>query len=99
LFERIKLCIKRTLLNKFEGKMFYFTVDGDWNISRRKVVDGKYIGGPFPEGEKDNTISILQITDYEGNIKSLLLNYSCHPVTLYAKTFISSEYPARKATD
>ncbi len=95
LFDRLKSCIDKAFLNVWEGVMSYCEVEGDWNISRRKIKDGKCIGGPFPQGDKDNTLTILKFTDIKGKIKALFLNYSCHPVTHSAITEITSEYPGR----
>jgi len=95
LSERIRSCVDRAMVNTFEGDIAFGEVEGDWNISRRKKVGGKWLLRPNPDGEKDNTLSILRIRDTEGWIRALLLNYSCHPVTLGDTLWISAEYPGR----
>jgi len=95
LLQRAKSCIDRACINVFEGTIEYGTIEGDWNMNRRRPGNGKPINAPNPEGDKDNTLSILRIKDRNGASKALLLNYSCHPVTLGATLWISAEYPGR----
>ena len=93
--ERITSCIDRAMVGLFEGTISFGTIQGDWNINRRRPVDGEIRLAPNPEGDKDNDLNILRIDDTQGNLKSLVLNYSCHPVTLGATMVLSAEYPGR----
>lgn len=95
LYQRIESCIDRAFINTFDGRIAFCTIEGDWNINRRKEVDGSIHMWPNPEGVKDNTLNLLKICDNEDHIKALVLNYSCHPVTLSDTLFLSSEYPGR----
>jgi hypothetical protein len=52
-------------------------------MNRRVVVDGRWEGfGVNPEGPVDHSMPLLRVTDPEGNIKALLVNYACHGTTL-----------------
>ena len=95
LLERAKSCLDRACNNVFAGTMSYGTIEGDWNMNRRRPTDGKPTNAPNPEGDRDTTLGILSIRDEQGAHKALLLNYSCHPVTLGATSWISAEYPGR----
>ncbi len=95
LAERIKSCVDRALVNTFEGTIEHGAIEGDWTMCRRKLVDGRWINAPNPEGDKDTSLSILRVRDLDGNEKALLVSYSCHPVTLGDTLWISGEYPGR----
>jgi len=95
LLERTKSCIDRTFVNTFEGSISFGAIEGDWNINRRRMIDGKMRLAPNPEGAKDNRLNILKVADTEGRSRALLLNYACHPVTLHDTLWISAEYPGR----
>ncbi|HBN86034.1 MAG TPA: hypothetical protein DDZ89_19575 [Clostridiales bacterium] len=96
LLERTKSCIDRCMLNIYEGSVSFCQVKGDWNINRRKLIDGKLVGGPYPEGLSDKTMNLLKFSDNDGVIRALLFNYGCHPVALGGANYsISTEYPGR----
>lgn len=95
LFERTQSCIDRALVNTFEGRMEFGWVEGEWNISRRKVIDGVMRNAPNLGGNRDRRLNILKLADHEGECRALLLNYACHPVTLGPTPWISGEYPGR----
>lgn len=92
---RIFSCIDRLFLNTFEGSLSYGYVEGEWNINRRKRIDGKMQAGPNPDGLTDNRLQLLKIADAQGRIKALLLNYACHPVTLRDTLSLSGDFPGR----
>jgi neutral ceramidase len=95
LLARTKSCIDRCMLNMYEGSVSFCQIEGDWNINRRKLVNGKLVGGPYPEGLTDKTMNLLKFADNDGIIRALLFNYACHPVTLGDTYSISAEYPGR----
>jgi neutral ceramidase len=95
LLDRMKNCIDRACVNVVEGRMEFGSVEGDWNISRRLIVNGQMCSAPNLSGNKDRTINILKLSDTAGQCKALLLNYSCHPVTLADTLWISAEFPGR----
>lgn len=96
LLERTKSCIDRCMLNIFEGSVSFCQIEGDWNINRRKMENGKLVGGPYPQGLTDKTMNMLKFSDNNGVIRALLFNYGCHPVALGGVNYsISTEYPGR----
>lgn len=95
LIDRTKSCIDRCMLNMYEGSVSFCQLEGDWNINRRKLIDGKLVGGPYPEGLTDKKLNLLKFSDKDGVIRALLFNYGCHPVTVGDTYSISSEYPGR----
>lgn len=95
LLSRGKSCIDRAFTNIFDGSIHYGVVEGNWNISRRLNVDGVVEMKPNLDGPRDNDIYFLEIRDKNGQTRSILLNYACHPVHYPAPTMISAEYPGR----
>jgi hypothetical protein len=95
LFARIKSCIARTMVNLFEGTLEHGSVDGDWNINRRTLVNGEMLNKPNPEGEKDDRIHVLRVLDANGRTKVILFNYACHPVTVRDTLYLSGDFPGR----
>ena len=48
----------------------------------------------IPYGSVDPTVAVLRITDGDGNIRAVLVNYACHPVVLGPRNRkISADYP------
>ena len=93
--ERMKSCIDRACVSTFAGRIAFGQAEGDWSVSRRKVVDGVMRNAPNLGGPKDRTINILRVTDLSGACRALLLNFGCHPVTLGATLHVSAEFPGR----
>lgn len=93
--ERLQCCLNRLMVNTFEGSVAYGSAEGDWNINRRKPVDGKIINGPNPAGPKDDRLQLLKICDTTGKIRSIVFNYACHPVTVRDTPYLSGDFPSR----
>jgi hypothetical protein len=52
-------------------------------MNRRELEDGRWVGfGVVPEGPVDHALPLLRVTDPDGNLKALLVNYACHGTTL-----------------
>ncbi|MGI6563095.1 MAG: neutral/alkaline non-lysosomal ceramidase N-terminal domain-containing protein [Clostridia bacterium] len=95
LFERTRCCIDKMFLNLFQGDAYYAKTTGDWNVNRRKKVNGNTVMAPNYEDIKDRELWILILKDNAGKIRGIFYNYSCHAVTLGATMYISSEFPGR----
>lgn len=95
LYDRIVQSIDRAFLNFHEGTMEYSSVEGEWNMSRRLMVDGKMEFTPNPDGDRDKSIYLLRLKDLEGKIRGMVMNFACHPSNLNAYRSLSSEYPGR----
>ncbi len=92
---RIKSCVDRAFLNMFDGEIYFSSIEGNWNINRRRKENDVVVGGPNPLGIKDNKMNILKICDKNNDMRILTLNYACHPVTLGDTLDLSSEYSGR----
>lgn len=97
LYQRITQCIDRTYLNLCEGTVEYAAVAGEWNISRRRIVNGVADPSilPNPDGDADKMMYILKCSDLKGKIRVLVTNYACHPSNINSYRILSSEYPGR----
>ncbi|MCH9654462.1 MAG: alkaline ceramidase [Planctomycetes bacterium] len=54
----------------------------------------RIICGWNPEEPADDTLVIGRVTDVDGNLKAVIVNYACHPTTMaWENTAISPDYP------
>lgn len=83
------------MLNLYEGTVSFCQIEGDWNINRRKKLNGVIYNAPNPSGLTDKTMNVLKFSDNEGVIRSILFNYGCHSVALGSTYSISAEFPGR----
>ena len=95
LIERSRNCVDRALCAMFEGTLEYGSFDADYNVSRRGIIDGEFCNAPNFNYEHDTKMNILCVRDTGGKIRSILMNYACHPVFYPAKKTICGEFPAR----
>ncbi len=52
-----------------------------------------YVCGYNPLGTADSTVMVIRLCDLEGNVKTVLVNYACHPTTLaWDNRLISPDY-------
>lgn len=92
---RGKRSIDIAINSMFEGTLHYGSFEGDFNVSRRKVTNGKNLGLPDFNVRRDKEFFIFCIKDNDKNIRSIVSNYACHPVFYPAKDQVSSEFPGR----
>jgi hypothetical protein len=72
--------------------------DADYNISRRGKVNGRHSPDdliPDPDYPCDKEFSVLCVRDAQNRVRSVLMNYACHPVFYPAPRMLSGEFPAR----
>jgi len=51
--------------------------------NRRKMKDGKWVGFGFtPDGAVDHDLPILRVTESDGRLVAVVVNYACHGTTL-----------------
>lgn len=94
--ERMKTSLNRACVTMREGRAAYGVTTGDWNISRRRPVPGEDCHFEANlEYPHDRNLGLLRLQDEEGVDRALLVNYSCHPVTMGASRWLSAEYPGR----
>jgi Neutral/alkaline non-lysosomal ceramidase. len=96
LVEGIKRCILRAEANKTMGVASYAAVAGDWNISRRLIVDGNCECRPNLMGSRDGTLHILKFADMYNSARCMLFSFPCHPSSTGGRIpEVSAEYPGR----
>ncbi len=84
----------------------------DFAVNRRRIKDGKVSFGitPWPAGPVDHSLPVLRVTDPDGKLRGVLVNYACHCTTLggnfmrvcgdwagYAQEIIEREHPGTVA--
>ncbi|MFZ9747930.1 MAG: hypothetical protein ACO3G4_15025 [Opitutaceae bacterium] len=67
---------------------------------RRQVVDGKWKGfGIVPGGPVDHALPVLRVSEPDGGIRALFVNYACHCTTLGgADNFVHSDWAGDAAS-
>ncbi|HVX42789.1 MAG TPA: neutral/alkaline non-lysosomal ceramidase N-terminal domain-containing protein [Mycobacteriales bacterium] len=63
----------------------------DLAMNRRRIVDGKYAGGPNPDGPVDREVTVLAYHRSDGSLKAVLNHYTCHPV-ISSEHLLSGEF-------
>lgn len=95
LVSRAKDCLDRAMCSLFEGSVEYGTFDADFNISRRGIVDGAYRIAPNDNYPHDTEFAVICVRNMEGDVRSVVMNYACHPVFYPGTRGVSGEFPAR----
>ena len=95
LVERGKSCIDKAVGSMFYGYLEYGSMDIELNISRRGFVNGKYTNLPNFNYPHDKELFVLCVKDTEGRVRSVMVNYACHPVFYPALLTLGGEFPAR----
>ncbi len=93
--ERAKMCIDRCFLNVFEGTLEIARTSGRWNVNRRLQTETGMEMHPNHNAITDDEVVIMVVRDTQNSIRTIFVNYSCHPVTLSGTLFLSAEYPGR----
>lgn len=76
-------------------------------INRRVLKEGKWTGfGSVPAGPVDHALPVLRVTDAQGQVRAVLVNYACHCTTLgprfnkicadwagYAQEYLERDFP------
>lgn len=95
LIEKGKLCVDKAMCSLFEGSMEYGSAEVFHNCSRRGYVKGVCENAPNPTRARDTELFVLCIRDNKQTIRSILVNYACHPVFYPTRDSISAEFPGR----
>ena len=90
-----KRCVDRALCSMIEGTLEYCSFECDFNISRRGIIDGVFRNAPNPDYDRDTEFFVMCLRDIGGEVRSVLMNYGCHPVFYPASLSVSGEFPAR----
>ncbi len=95
LIERGKKCIDDAMGGMFEGYYEYGSIEIDMNASRRACVNGRYHNLPALDKPHDKELFVMCVKDAAGKIRSVFVNYACHPVFYPAPLSVCGEFPAR----
>jgi len=78
--------------NLEDGELYMGTIDCyGIAVNRRKLINGKYVGGPVENGVRSDEVTVLKAV-CGGQIKALLFNYTCHPSTI-GFNYVSADWP------
>lgn len=61
-------------------------------VHRRKVINGRAVKLPNPDGPNDTEVSVIRIQRLSGETKGLLVHFTCHP-SMTDMNELSGEYP------
>lgn len=95
LVEQGKHCIDTAMCSMFDGTLTYGSSDTFHNCSRRGYVNGVCENAPAPHRARDTELFVLCIRDKKDTVRSIFVNYACHPVFYPTRDSISAEYPGR----
>jgi len=63
-------------------------------VYRREVRDGRDVLGEVPDHPIDSAVGVIRVDDLDGNPIATVFRYSCHPVTMGARSAVaSSDFP------
>ncbi len=106
--ERVAL---QALAARSPGRLSWGQGSVGFAANRRVLKKGKWVGfGVNPNGPTDHSLPVLRVTDPEGKVRAVLMNYACHCTTLggefnqicaewagYACDEIERQYPGATA--
>jgi len=95
LLDRAKSCLDRAMCSMFEGTLEHTSFDAFFNMSRRGYRNGVFVSFASPDSPRDTEFSLLVVKDLSENIRSVVMNYACHPVFYPSPNSVSGEFPAR----
>jgi len=112
LTDKLEQVASAALAARKPGRLSWAQGSVDFAVNRRQIKDGKVSFGvtPWPAGAVDHTLPVLRVTDPDGKLRGVLVNYACHCTTLggkfmrvcgdwagYAQEIIEREHPGTTA--
>lgn len=86
LLNRMEEVVLNALAKRTRGRLDWAQGSVDVAANRRVLTDGKWTGfGAVPEGAVDHSLPLLRITDTDGRLLGVVINYACHNTTLRGK--------------
>lgn len=83
LTDRLERVVRMALSARKPGRLAWTKGTVGFAANRRVLKDGKWTGfGAVPDAPADHTLSLMRVTDVEGNLMALVANYACHCTTL-----------------
>lgn len=86
LLNRMEEVVLNALAKRTRGRLDWAQGSVDVAANRRVLTDGKWTGfGAVPEGAVDHSLPLLRVTDTDGRLLGMVINYACHNTTLRGK--------------
>jgi len=83
LTDRLEHVVRQSLDSRRPARLAWTRGRVDFAANRRVLKNGKWAGfGAVLEGPADHTLPLLRVTDAEGRLMALVINYACHNTTL-----------------
>ncbi len=83
LLDRMEAVILKALAQRTEARLAWTQGTASVAANRRVLTDGKWTGfGAVPEGAVDHSLPLIRITDAQGKLLGVVINYACHNTTL-----------------
>jgi len=83
LTDRLELVVLKAACGLRPGQLAWSQGSVGFAANRRVLKDGKWAGfGAVPDAPADHTLSMLRVTDAQGKVLALVVNYACHNTTL-----------------
>lgn len=83
LTDQIEQVVLQALASRRPARLEWTQGSVSFAANRRVLKNGKWSGfGANPAGPVDHTLPLLRVTDADGKLLALLVNYACHNTTL-----------------
>jgi hypothetical protein len=83
LTERLTRVVLDALAARQPGRLAWTQGSVGFAANRRVLKNGKWSGfGAVPDGAVDHSLPLLRVTDAQGRLRAVVVNYACHNTTL-----------------
>jgi hypothetical protein len=83
LTNRLEGVVLEALASRKPGSLAWATGTVGFAANRRVLKDGKWSGfGAVPDAPVDHTLPVMRVTDADGSLRAVVINYACHCTTL-----------------
>jgi len=83
LLERLEAVVRQALAQRVPGRLDWTQGSVKVAANRRVLTDGKWTGfGAVPDGAVDHSLPLMRVTDTNGRLLAVVINYACHNTTL-----------------
>ncbi len=81
--ERLEAVVLKALGSRKPGRLAWAQGTAPFAANRRVLKDGKWSGfGAVHDAPADRSLPLLRVTDAQGKLLAVVLNYACHNTTL-----------------
>ncbi|NLX56606.1 MAG: hypothetical protein GXY58_15975 [Planctomycetaceae bacterium] len=80
---RLTQVVRDALAARRPGRLAWTQGTVGFATNRRVLKDGQWAGfGAVPDAPVDHSLPVLRVTDLDGTLRAVVLNYACHNTTL-----------------